>query len=200
MDNLINETMQHNIPGRRKYTVERREFFKFGIAAGAATLTTTSGSWALDYYPMPSGKKCAVIFGTWCGSSRDAAVWISEGMDGIADVFDVRENPDPSKYDHIILGGSIRSGATRQELQDYIKKNKGTLKNRVRALFAVCGNGEKPVGPEQKSSLIDNHLAKICETGTVPSSIPNLPASLLRITTFSSAPIVWHLAKRFWPE
>ena len=49
---------------------------------------------ALDFYPMPSDKKVAVLFATWCGSSRDAAVWISEGMGGIAKVFDVRENPD----------------------------------------------------------------------------------------------------------
>jgi menaquinone-dependent protoporphyrinogen IX oxidase len=153
--------------------MERRDFFKFGVAAGVATLTTASGSWALDYYPTPSDKKCAVIFGTWCGSSRDAAIWISEGMDGIADVFDVRENPDPAKYDHIIIGGSVRSMATRQELQDYIKGNKGILKNKVRALFAICGNGEKPVGPAQKSALIDNHLAKICEVGNIPSKVFN---------------------------
>jgi menaquinone-dependent protoporphyrinogen IX oxidase len=153
--------------------MERRDFFKFGVAAGVATIATTSGSWALDYYPTPSDKKCAVIFGTWCGSSRDAAVWISEGMDGIADVFDVRENPDPAKFDHIIIGGSARSMATRPELQDYIKRNKGILKNKVRALFAVCGNGEKPVGPAQKLALIDNHLAKICEVGNIPSRVFN---------------------------
>lgn len=64
----------------------------------------------------------------WCGSSRDAAVWISEGMGGIADVFDARENPDLKGFEHIIIGGSIRSGATRKEFQDYIIKNKGILK------------------------------------------------------------------------
>ena len=128
---------------------------------------------ALDYYPTPSDKKCAVLFSTWCGSSRDAAVWISEGMGGIADVFDVRENPDLKGFDHIVLGGSIRSGATRKELQDYIAKNKGTLKSRIRALFAVCGNGEKPVGPAQKVALIDNHLAKLCEVGDTLSKVFN---------------------------
>ncbi len=128
---------------------------------------------ALDYYPLPSDKKCAVLFATWCGTSRDAAVWISEGMGGIADVFDVRENPDLAKYDHIVVGGSIRSGVTRKELQDYIAKNKGAMKGKVRGLFAVCGNGEKPVGPEQKAALIDNHLAKLCEAGGVPSRVFN---------------------------
>jgi menaquinone-dependent protoporphyrinogen IX oxidase len=122
---------------------------------------------------MPSDKKCAVLYGTWCGSSRDAAVWISEGMGGIADVFDARENPDLNGYDHFIIGGSIRSMVTPQELQDCITKNKGTLKGKIRGLFAICGNGEKPVGPEQTTIFIDNHLAKLCEVSNVPSRVFN---------------------------
>jgi menaquinone-dependent protoporphyrinogen IX oxidase len=153
--------------------MERRNFFKVGLAAGVSTMALANSALALDFYPMPSNKKCAVIFGTWCGSSRDAAVWISEGMGGIADVFDVRENPDLAKYDHIVIGGSIRSGVTRKELQDCIAKNKGTLKGKVRGLFAVCGNGEKPVGPQQKTAYIDNHLAKLCEVSNVPSQVFN---------------------------
>jgi menaquinone-dependent protoporphyrinogen IX oxidase len=153
--------------------MERRDFFKLGLVAGVSTMALTRNASALDYYTMPSDKKCAVLFSTWCGSSRDAAVWISEGMGGIADVFDVRENPDLKGFDHLVIGGSIRSGATRKELQDYIAKNKGILKSKIRGLFAVCGNGEKPVGPEQKTALIDNHLAKLCEVSGVPSKVFN---------------------------
>jgi menaquinone-dependent protoporphyrinogen IX oxidase len=153
--------------------MERRDFFKLGLAAGVSTMALAHNGLALDFYPMPSDKKCAVLFSTWCGSSRDAAVWISEGMGGIAQVFDVRENPDLTSYAHIIVGGSIRSGVTRQEMQDYIAKNKAVLKGKVRGLFAVCGNGEKPVGPAQKTSYIDNHLAKLTESGEVPSKVFN---------------------------
>jgi menaquinone-dependent protoporphyrinogen IX oxidase len=152
--------------------MERRDFLKFGLT-GISALALTDDAWALKYYPVDSDKRWAVLYGTWCGSSRDAAIWISEGMGGIADVFDVRENPDLKGFDHIVIGGSIRSGATRKELQDYIAKNKGALKNKIRALFAVCGNGEKPVGPAQKTSLIDNHLAKLCEVGDIPSKVFN---------------------------
>jgi menaquinone-dependent protoporphyrinogen IX oxidase len=152
--------------------MERRDFI-MGLAAGVGTMTLADSAWALDYYPTPSDKKCAVLYATWCGSSRDAAIWISEGMGGIAEVFDVRENPDLKGFDHIIIGGSIRSGATRKELQDYITKNKAILKDKIRALFAVCGNREKPVGPEQKTALIDNHLAKLCEVGDRPSKVFN---------------------------
>ncbi len=154
--------------------MERRDFFKYGLAAGVGTVALAAKDvLALDYYPMPSDKKCAVLFSTWCGSSRDAGVWISEGMGGIADVFDVRENPDLKGYDHLVIGGSIRSGVTRKELQDYIAKNKAILKSKVRGLFIVCGNGEKPVGPAQKTSYIDNHLAKLLEVAAVPAKVFN---------------------------
>jgi menaquinone-dependent protoporphyrinogen IX oxidase len=150
--------------------MNRRHFFKFGFA-GLGTMTLADKLWALEYYPRPSDRKCAVLYGTWCGSSRDAAVWISEGMCGIANVFDVRENPDLKGYNHIIIGGSIRMGATTQELQDYIASNKDWLKDKIRGLFAVCGNMRQPVGPQQTAQFIDNHLAKLCEVSTVPSHV-----------------------------
>jgi len=153
--------------------MERRDFFKVGMAAGIGTMAVASNALALDYYPIASDKKCAVLFSTWCGTARDAAVWISEGMGGIADVFDVRENPDLKGYNHLVIGGSVRSMVTRKEMQEYLTKNKAILKGKIRALFAVCGNGEKPVGPAQKTALIDNHLAKLCEVGDLPSRVYN---------------------------
>jgi menaquinone-dependent protoporphyrinogen IX oxidase len=171
---LKNGNHAYQISEQRRQHMERRDFFKIGLAAGVGTMALANNdALALDYYPRPSDKKCAVLFGTWCGSSRDAAVWISEGMGGIANVFDVRENPDLKGYDHIVIGGSIRSGVTPKELQDYITKNRGILKNKVKALFAVCGNGEKPVGPAQKTAYIDNHLAKLSDCGEVPSKVFN---------------------------
>jgi len=125
----------------------------------------------LEYYPMPSDKKWVVLYATWCGSTRDAALWISEGMDGIANVFDVRENPDLSGYDHIVIGGAIRSGVTSPLLQEYLEKNKDVLKSKIRGYFAVCGNMMQPVGPEQTVAFVDNHLAKICGVSNVPSKV-----------------------------
>jgi menaquinone-dependent protoporphyrinogen IX oxidase len=139
--------------------------------AGAGTFLLAKNVWALKYYPTQSEKKYAVLYGTWCGSSRDAAVWISEGMGGIADVFDVRENPDLREFDHIVIGGSIRGMATSRELQEYISKNKSWLRAKVRGFFAVCGNMRKPVGPRQTAMFIDNHLAKLCEAREYRSKV-----------------------------
>ena len=150
--------------------MNKRQFFKTGIL-GAAALALSKKISALEYYPNPSDKKWAVLYSTWCGSSRDAGVWISEGMDGIANVFDVRENPDLSVYDHVVIGGSIRAGKVPDLLQQFIEKNKNQLKDKVRGLFVVCGNGMQPPGPQQKSMLIDNHLAKLCGVENIPSKV-----------------------------
>jgi menaquinone-dependent protoporphyrinogen IX oxidase len=150
--------------------MNRRHFCKAGLS-GLGSMVLADKLLALKYFPMPSEKKCAVLYSTWCGSSRDAALWISEGMGGIADVFDVRENPELKEVEHIIIGGSIRGMATSKELQEYLNKNKSWLSNKIRGLFAVCGNMGKPVGPQQTTMFIDNHLAKMCEVNNILSKV-----------------------------
>jgi menaquinone-dependent protoporphyrinogen IX oxidase len=150
--------------------MKKRTFIKSGLLAMSA-LMIPKKSLPLEYYPRPSDKKWAVMYATWCGSARDAGVWISEGMDGIANVFDVRENPDLSKYDHVIIGGAIRGGKTSPELQEFLVKNKEILKSRIRGYFAVCGNMMKPVGPETTKALIEDHLEAICGVSNVPSKV-----------------------------
>jgi len=150
--------------------MKRRDLVKLGLA-GVGAVALAGKALALKYYPLPSKKKWAVVYATWCGSSRDAAVWISEGMAGIADVFDIRENPDLKGFDHVVIGGSIRSGLISKELQEYIKTNQSWLKDKVRGYFAVCGNMRKPIGPEQTAAYIENQLAKQCGVGNLPSKV-----------------------------
>jgi len=150
--------------------MKKRTFIKSGLLAMGALITTRKG-YPLEYYPMPSDRKWAVVYGTWCGSARDASLWISEGMDGIANVFDVRENPDLSGYQHVIIGGAIRAGKVSKELQDFISANKDLIRTRLRGYFAVCGNMMKPVGPEQTKLLIDDHIAALCGVPGLPSSV-----------------------------
>lgn len=150
--------------------MNKRNFLKTGLAAIGVLLIPRKLS-ALDFFPTTTNVEWAVLFGTWCGSARDASVWISEGMDGIADVFDVRENPDLSKYKHVVIGGAIRSGVVSNELQDYLIKHKTTLKTKIRGLFAVCGNMRQPVTQEQYNRLIHNHLSKLTDSYGVPSKV-----------------------------
>ena len=147
--------------------MNKRTFIKSGLLSLGAVLFSKKAA-ALEYYPRPSDKKWAILYGTWCGTARDAGVWISEGMDGIANVFDVKEIPDLSQYDHVIIGGAIRGGRISAELQGFLEKNRELLKNRIRGYYTVCGNMMQPVTPEVTSTLIDNHLAKICGVTGLP--------------------------------
>ncbi len=174
--------------------MERREILTLGLA-GISSMVLTKNAFALQFYPKPSDKKWAVLYATWCGTSRDAGVWISEGMGGIANVFDVRENPDLKGFDHIVIGGSIRSMVTPKALQEYLTKNKNWLQPKVRGLFAICGNGEKPVGPDQTRIFIEHHLAKLCEVSNISSRVFNG-----RITKSLMEPEVANMMEELYPK
>lgn len=90
--------------------MDRRMFFKaIGLASGAA-LFAASNSHALQFYPHADKRKWAVLYGSRYGATRDAGIWISEGMGAIANVFDAREDPDLSQFDGVIVGSGIYSG------------------------------------------------------------------------------------------
>jgi Flavodoxin len=150
--------------------MEKRQFLKVS-ALGLGALVLPKKVNALEFYPTVANKEWAVLYGTWTGSSRDAGVWISEGMNGIANVFDVRENPDLSGYKYIIIGGAIRASKVSGELVGYIEKHKSALQGKIRGLFAVCGNRMEPIKQEQVTELIDSHLAVLCGVKDVPSQV-----------------------------
>ena len=152
--------------------MERREIFKLGLT-GVAALAVADSASALKYYPKPSDKKWAVLYGTWCGTARDAGVWISEGMGGIADVFDIRENIDLKRFDHIVIGSAIRMGKIHPLLEQYIGKNKDWLATKTRGLYAVCGNMGRLVGEKQIEQFIDNNLAKLLGVSGIPARVFN---------------------------
>ncbi len=151
--------------------MQRRTFLNLGIA-GLGTTVAMASPIPVQFIPNPSKEKWAILFGTWYGTSRDASIWISEGMGGIAAVFDIRQVPaDLSSYDHLIVGTSIESGKGRKELETYLGANAAKIKDKIRALFVVCGNrGQKP-GPQQTTTYVDSYLAKLCQVGTVPSHV-----------------------------
>jgi menaquinone-dependent protoporphyrinogen IX oxidase len=150
--------------------MKKRDFLKAAFVTTGALLLPEK-MMALDYYPTTDKAEWAILYGTWCGTSRDASIWISEGMNGIANVFDVRENPDLSGYRYIVIGGSIRMGVTSKELQDYIKRNIEVLNGKIRGLFAVCGNMRQPITQERYDSFFDNHLFQLTGKLNVPLKV-----------------------------
>ena len=150
--------------------MDRRAFVGLGLT-GISALAVPDKAWALKYYPKASDKKWAVLYASWCGTARDAAVWISEGMGGIADPFDVRENADLKAFDHLVVGSAIRMGKVSPELQQYLEKNRPWIKDKVRGIFTVCGNMQKPVTPDVVKAQITDQLAPLCGATNVPSRV-----------------------------
>ena len=74
--------------------------------------------------------------------------------------FSCRKKPPPSST---ILTHLIKNGLY------YMPP--GVVQPGIRGYFAVCGNMMQPVGPEQTSTFIDNHLALITAVSNVPSKV-----------------------------
>ena len=137
--------------------MDRRAFLKTILVGGGLTVFA-SKSYALKLFLNPGKQKWAILFGSRYGSTRDASLWISEGMGGIADAFDARENPDLSSFDYIIVGSGIYSGKINQPLETYLMGNSALISNRIKALFIVCGSGDNP-----RAQAYVDLLAKFCQ-------------------------------------
>jgi menaquinone-dependent protoporphyrinogen IX oxidase len=127
----------------------------------------------MKLFPNPGKQKWAVVYGSRYGSTRDASIWISEGMGGIADVFDARENPELSSFDDIIVGSGVYLGKIDQPLESYLTRNAGSVFNRIKALFVVCGSGGTP----RAQAYIDA-LAKLCQIS--PSLTKTFPGRVTK--------------------
>ena len=123
--------------------MKRRAFVKTILLGGGFTLMTSKG-YALKFYPNAGPGKWAVLFGSRYGSTRDAAFWISEGMGGIAEVFDARENPDLSPFDNLIIGSGVYVEKVAPALETFLTQNGAKIGGKVRALFVVCGAAGTP--------------------------------------------------------
>jgi menaquinone-dependent protoporphyrinogen IX oxidase len=137
--------------------MDRRAFLRT-IASAGGMLLLSSNSDALKLFPNPGKQKWAILFGSRYGSTRDASLWISEGMGGIADVFDAREEPDLSAYDSIVVGSGIYNGKIEQSLETYLAKNGPSISRKIKALFIICGGGES----SRAQGYVDV-LAKSCQ-------------------------------------
>ena len=141
--------------------MERRTFLNGLAGMGAAYAVSASAS--PQFIPKDSKEKWAVIFGTWAGTARDAGIWISEGMGGIAAVFDARQKPDLKAYDHLVIGTAIHGGKGPKEFEDFIQANIADIKDKVRGYYVVCGSGGDRPSPQAQQMYIDNYLVKLCQ-------------------------------------
>jgi menaquinone-dependent protoporphyrinogen IX oxidase len=151
--------------------MQRRTFVNLGLAGLGAALVMARPA-AAQFIPKPSKEKWAILYGTWYGTARDASVWISEGMGGIASIFDIRQVPaDLASYDHLIIGTAVHGGKGPAVFDSYLSSNMDRLQKKIRGLFIVCGNRGKMPGPQETPSYIDNYLGRICKAPSVPKRV-----------------------------
>ena len=153
--------------------MERRTFLNIG-AAGLGSLAVAAPLRA-QFIPQPSRskEKWAIVFATKYGTTRDAAVWISEGMGAIADVFDVRRLPaDIASYDNIVIGSAIMGFTILPDMKNYLDANAAGIRGKVRGIFAVCGNLRNMPGEAQVKQYCDDILVKALGlTSPVPRAV-----------------------------
>jgi menaquinone-dependent protoporphyrinogen IX oxidase len=153
----------------------RRDFCKFGLA-GVGTFAFSKSVNALNYITTASQKKNAVLYFSWCGSTKDAAKWIAEGMGGTAnvDVLDIKGSPIPnlSNYESIVIGSAVRSMAISPDMKTYIQKNKTALGNKIKGFFAVCGNNSSTtIDDATKKKYTNDQLASYAGVSNVPGKV-----------------------------
>jgi flavodoxin len=152
--------------------VERRDVFKLGLA-GIGTMILSKPVHALEYFLATSQKKNAVFYYSWCLSTKDAAGWIAEGMGGTAnvDVIDIKNNPNVNNYESIVIGSAVREMAIAPDVKTYVQTNKTALKNKLKGMFAVCGNNSSTTISDmtKKKYTIDaNGIGGLCSVTNVP--------------------------------
>jgi len=141
--------------------MERRTFLNIGaVGLGSMAVAAPLRAQFIPQQWAGTKEKWAVLFATKYGTTRDAAVWISEGMGAIADVFDVRRPPtNLAEYNNLVIGSAIMGFAILPEMKKFLEDNAAAIKGKIRGLFVVCGNLRNMPGDAQVKQYIDDMLA-----------------------------------------
>jgi flavodoxin len=151
----------------------RRNFIKAGVA-GLGVLAIPGAVRALNLASSSAAKKWVVLYGSKCGSTKEYAGYINEGLGGIADVVDIAQTtPKVSDYEYFVIGG-WRNGQTIQPpaITSFITTNKAALKDKIRGLFVVLGNGGNATMSDALTTFLNQKLVE-------PSGVSNSPKKVL---------------------
>jgi flavodoxin len=163
-------TQENNFFSRMKVIMDRRNLLKAGLA-GFGAIIASHPAFGSDR-GFSAGKSWAIVYGTRCGSSRDAANWINDGLGGIADVINVSTSPKPEDYAFLIIGGPIQSNVLIDPVKSFIVSNKAALKNKIKGLFTLCGNnGNTTLSQSTIKSLLTDQIVQFAGVGDVPARL-----------------------------
>ena len=128
--------------------------------------------------------KFLIIYASRYGSTEKCAESLSEKLKGETNLINIQKqsNIDPSNYDTIILGGSIKMGQVLAALKNFALNNLSTLKQKKVALFLCCGfpeNLNEHLKNNFPDELISKAICKECFGGELNTSKMTLGEKLI---------------------
>jgi len=99
-----------------------------------------------------------IAFASKYGFTKTCAEILAKKLEGKVDICDLRSNhPDLTKYDKVIIGGSIYAGKIRKPVKSFCSDNQNTLKDKKTGLF-ICGMAKEDDAQKQLESSFPKEL------------------------------------------
>ncbi|WML26971.1 flavodoxin domain-containing protein [Neobacillus sp. OS1-33] len=106
--------------------------------------------------------KCLIVYCSSHGTTEKAVGFLIEGLDGKVFAVDLKrdkEKLDLTKFDTVIIGGSIHAGNIQRKIKQFIRNNLDTLLEKNIGLFLCCmQDGETAI--EQFNNAFPQELRK----------------------------------------
>jgi len=102
-----------------------------------------------------------IVYAGKTGTTEKCAGIIAQKLKNTTVVNLLQETPDISKYDIIIIGGSVRYGRINSKARNFINKNKAVLLEKKTAYYICCGfadGGKKYIEESIDKELLDNSI------------------------------------------
>lgn len=153
--------------------ISRRNFLKLaGITAGALGVTVCGGTALAAAYHPPFDKpaeqcmadkqtdRILVAYATKAGSTGEVAARMAEILGKRAmcvDLMPLEAVKNLTPYRSVVLGSAIRTGNVLPEVNDFLKKNRDALQDKVFNMFIVCLtlHEDTPENRAKASSFLD---------------------------------------------
>lgn len=109
-----------------------------------------------------------IVYATKHGSTEKCAKMLSEKLSGNIDLYNLKDVKDLniSKYDRVIIGGSIHIGKIQKEISEFCSKNLDILKGKNLGLF-ICCMQKDDVAIEQLNNAFPQELLSNAKTKEV---------------------------------
>ncbi len=99
-----------------------------------------------------------IAFASKYGFTKTCAEILGKKLEGKVDICDLRRNhPDLTKYDKVIIGGSIYAGKIRKPVMSFCSDNQNTLKDKKTGFF-ICGMAKEDDAQKQLESSFPKEL------------------------------------------